>query len=301
MAVDIKNTRTYKEIIQEARTNINKLHALNIEVPTGSWFFDALVQAELAEQQRLFGNLEDYTSNPLNRLKTTTAYGNLSEINFIISEIDRLVETSGHVVKKKINDVLRMPLRMLDESSDTGTNMGRNILFELRLAARFVRAGYSPVLNVAHPDIFIPTSGFNYAIECKRVFSAKKFEDLTSRAIDQLEKNSLGENNWLGIVAISITRHFHGGDKKLYGESSDRISEFADKETDRFIKEKLPFIHRKFPTNIPCLILDFSDLAESDIPYWIHFLSIVETSNDSAASKYQFVLKDLAALKTNQT
>ena len=300
ITADILKTSSYSEIIEEAKINLKKLSSLHIKVPEDSWFYEALSHAEDTEEQRVLGNLEKYTSDPSIAWKTTIAFGNLSEANLIIRKIDTLLETSEQVVRRKLNDVVRMPLRMLDESSDAGTNLGRNTLFELRLATRLASAGYSPILYAKHPDILIPTDGFDYPIECKRVFSSKSFENLSYEAIRQLEERSLNDRNRLGIVAVSITRHFHKGDKKLYAESSEKIGEFADKETERFVKEKLPSVFRKFPINIPCLILDFSDLAESDRPYWAHWLYLIETTNNNDSSKYVYIQRDLNKLLVNQ-
>lgn len=299
ITADSNLTNSYKDIIDNTNKSIAKLLSLNIKISDDSWIYEALNHAEMAEKERATGNLFEFTSNPEIRWKTTIAFGSLSELNLIVNRIDGLLSNSEKVVIKKLKDVVKMPFSMLDESADSGTNLGRNSLFELRLATRFLAAGYSLSLCSDHPDILVPTNGYEYPVECKRMFSPKSFENLVFEAISQLEKYSLGGKNSLGMVALSFTRYFHKGDKKIYAETSDKIGELADKETEKFVKDKLPFIFRKFPANIPCLILDFSDFAESDKPYWVHWLYLIETSNDPKTSNYKYIQRDLQKMLIN--
>lgn len=293
-------TNSYIEIIDTTYKSLKKLSTLKIEIPKTSWVYDSLNHALLVEKEREAGNLFKFTSNREMAWKTTVSFGNLSEFNLIVDRIDTLLGTSEEVVLRKLNDVVRMPFRMFDENSDKGTNLGRNSLFELRLATRFSLAGYMPKLCSEHPDILIPTAGYDYPIECKRMFSPNSFENLVFNGISQLEKYSICSKYPQGIVAVSITRYFHQGDKKIYAESSNKIGELADRETEKFVKAKLPYIFRKFPDNIPCLILDFSDFAESDKPYWVHWLYFIETTANPETSNYKYILRDLQKMLVNK-
>lgn len=288
---------SYLDLIKETHKSIGALESLGIAIPQDSWILEALSHAEQAETNNQNGTLEQFTSEGVVRWKTTVAFGNLSEFNFIVSQLKNLLKSQSKLVKKKLHDVVRMPLMVFDEDAKTGTNGGRNTLFELRMAARLTNSGFNPTLSFDHPDILVPTAGYEYAIECKRIFSINSFEKLTREAISQLIKYSLiNHPNRLGIVAVSITRGFHEGDMKLSAESHEELGKLADREIGKFVKTYSSFIQASFPKNIPAIIIDYSDFAESERPYWIHWLWIVGTGKGSKEDLIHIVTIDLNSL-----
>jgi|GEM_PF-6586342 len=291
---DLNVTSKYRTVIDNTQRSLEKIENSNMSIPKDSWIYDALKHAQIVEQHSRNNSLENFTSNNEIKWKTTIVFGNLSEFNLIMAQSDKLQKTSKAVFEKKLKEIVKMPLRVIDENAKTGTNQGRNTLFELRLAARFAQSGYKPILSHDHPDILINTEGKEYVIECKRVYSERSFTRLVCEAIDQLTNNSLqSDPNRLGVVAISISRAFHKGDKKLSSTQANLLSEFVDKEVEKFIKKHSDYINRVFPKNIPLLVLDFSDFAEIDKPYWVNFLYLVGTAKNLQQSLIQSVFKDL--------
>lgn len=286
---------SYSDLIRSTHKSLSILNSAGIIIPPDSWIFEALSHAKLSEYNLRKGTLEQFTSEGAIRWKTTVAFGNISEFNFIVSQLEKLLKSNNKVVKKKIKDIIKMPLMVKDEDSSIGTNRGRNTLFELRLATRLMKSGFGANLTFDHPDILVPTIGHEYAIECKRIFSINSFEKLTLEAISQLIDYSLtGNSNRLGIVAISITRGFHKGDMKLNAESHEELEKLVDREIGKLVKTYSDFIQKSFPKNIPAIIIDYSDFAEGERPYWIHWLWVVGTGNGLGEDLIHNVTEDLS-------
>ena len=287
----------YEDTLLETENSIKKLASLNIKIPSTSWINNAYKHGLLVQKKLEAGKLEEFTVNNEMRWMTTVVFGTLAEFNFIVSNIDKLLINSHQTVIKKLNEILKMPLMVIDEDANTGSNLGRNTLFELRLASRFVEAGYCPILYKDHPDLLVPTLNMNYSIECKRLFSSESFENLIKKAIKQLIRFSLRdypEN--LGLVAVSISRYYHRGDKKISMESSESLGGFVDNTVYEFIQKNKYFIDTAFPLNIPAIIIEFSDFGEAERPYWINWMYLVGTQNKPELSKFNIIEKDLEKL-----
>jgi len=113
-------------------------------------------------------------------------------------------------IKRKLVDVLQGPA--LPTAEGKNTNLGRNVLFELNLASKLWRAGFSPILG-EHPDILCRVNGRDIYIECKRPLSEKGVGPAYRRALFQLSTNLKGANSDArGVVALSLTRLLNPGD-----------------------------------------------------------------------------------------
>jgi hypothetical protein len=291
---DFSYVRNYSEIINETLSSIEKIKSNGIVIPDDSWLHKALNHAKLVELHSSKGTLQQITSQNSVRWKTTVIFGNLSEFNFIFTQFNTLLELNGKIFIKKLREVLKMPLTVLGEDAASGSNQGRNTLFELRLSARLAQAKFKPQLTSDHPDILVSAGMNEYAIECKRVFSKYRFEKLTLDAIDQLKNYTLSKfPHRIGLVAVSITRHFHQGDMKINAKNPEQLGRFADKEIETFIKSKSDFIRRSFPDRIPGIFLDYSDFAECDRPYWLHWLFFVGTGDGNENDPIKTTMADL--------
>lgn len=287
---------THLESIEEFKIIIKRLNDdLNITLKESSWIHEALSFAETAKKHDNAGTYVEYTRDGATRWNVSTAFVTIAEFNFVMSSINILLQQDKNLIKKKIRNIVGMPFKVLDEDADTSTNRGRNDLFELRLALRFCHAGYETILSEDHPDLLVKTARREYAIECKRLFSSKSFEKRTKEAIYQLENYSLNKGSRrYGLVAISITRAFHRGDMKLYAETPKMLGELADNEITKFADSNMDFIHEIFPRRIPGILLDFSDIAESSKPYWLHWLQFIETASRRELSYFNMVQKDFS-------
>jgi hypothetical protein len=93
---------------------------------------------------------------------------------------------------------------------ETGDNksVARNTQYELLFLAILRRSGIYAVLKEPNPDVFASTKTYNYAIECKRVFSLDP--KAVKTAID-LARHQLNEyihnRHTIGIISLDLSRH----------------------------------------------------------------------------------------------
>lgn len=108
------------------------------------------------------------------------------------------------MVRQKIEDVLSGPRLMADESS--ASNLARNTLFELNVAARLWRAGLEPELGVG-TDVRVEVEQNVLLIEGKRPLGpggvAKCIKEARRQILSGAKKEPAGSR---GIVARSFTR-----------------------------------------------------------------------------------------------
>lgn len=114
------------------------------------------------------------------------------------------------VIRLKLRNVLRGPVLPTDEDADS--NLSRNILFEVNLAAKLHRAGFTPVVG-EHPDIACEVDGKWLYFECKRPFSPGKISKLISKAAKQLKSHLAGRPGARGVIAMSLSKVMNAGDR----------------------------------------------------------------------------------------
>ncbi len=220
--------------------------------------------------------MNELLSNSESNWQASVSVVQLREFLYVLKSLSSLGNVDHGLLRKKLNEVISMPFLVIDE--DFNSSRGRNTLFELRLACKFANAGYWVNLSEDHPDVLVKCNGREYAIECKRVFSSNSFLSNISVAYNQLLDNSLTIENGkkLGIIAISITRIFNeGGNLKLSLDNVEKASLAVDKRLDDFFKYQESRIVTAVSKGhlyykVKAILLDYSDVAELDKPYWIH-------------------------------
>jgi len=225
--------------------------------------------------------------------KCYSSLSQLRELNFILASISLISEEDIKIFLKKLRIILNAPLLMSDETSNS--NEGRNTLFELKLFTRLKNANYNVNLCANHPDILLKVNDREYAIECKRIYKPETLISNVKVAIKQLQQYSLSQTNRFGIVAISITRYFHSGNKYLKFESEYTARARINYEMTTLLEHNKQALLDLFPIKIPVLILEFSDRGEIQNPYSFNFLDIIETSN-GRWQNFDQVEKDLCKL-----
>jgi len=136
-------------------------------------------------------------------------------------------------LRPKVERVLIGPLLPRDE--DENSSHGRNILFELQLAAQFASAGLTPVLG-EHPDLHVEVDGHRLLIECKRPASLAGARKAITKARDQLlkhlKKAPVGSR---GVIALSVTKLMNPGDLlfRYSGDASGKEALAAEIERHR--------------------------------------------------------------------
>lgn len=121
-----------------------------------------------------------------------------------------LQKCEPEVVRPKLQAVLSGPILPTDE--DTASNLSRNVLFELNLAARLERAGFEPVLG-EHPDVACEVKGKRLYFACKRPFAGDRVPRLINRARKQLAADIGGHPGVRGVVAVSLSKVLNVGDR----------------------------------------------------------------------------------------
>jgi hypothetical protein len=122
---------------------------------------------------------------------------------------------SSPVVGLALKRALSGPLHPIHENSRNRD--GRNIWFELALAAEWRLRGASVCLN--EPDLRLTRDGITFLVACKRPATTETIEANLRDAIKQLRRNldSLPSGTF-GVIAISLSCAFNPGDKVFSGE-----------------------------------------------------------------------------------
>jgi hypothetical protein len=146
----------------------------------------------------------------------------LAECSELATLIPFLESCERGVVRPKLERVLRGPTLPMDE--DQNSSIGRNMLFELNLAATLWAAGLNPALG-EHPDLSCEIESRLLLIECKRPASVsgarKAIARVRRQIVQNLKKCRAGSR---GIIAVSLTKVVNSGDKLFVyrGESAGR-------------------------------------------------------------------------------
>ena len=294
-----KSNRTnYKSLLTHIRSYIRKITiAYKVDFDKSVWLTEAL--KKVTELNRNLNNpnkLKTMLENPEANTHYLASLYNLDELDLILSNLHYIERGNKSVIKKKLKEILNMPLRMLDEDHTKGTNQGRDSLFELRLATRLGIAGYKVGLFHDHPDILFKVGDTEYAVECKRISKEERFSTDLRSSVRQLKDYSLKGSTRLGLPAISITRAFHHGDKMLSALSEKLLDAQTDTEINKFYERHKQEIFDSSILRTPAIIVEFSDIGIVGIPYWIDIIYIIEARSFSQLSLINKVQKDLQGL-----
>ena len=119
------------------------------------------------------------------------------------------------VVGPALKRALSGPLHPIHENARNRD--GRNIWFELALAAEWRLRGASVILG--EPDLRLTREGVTFLIACKRPATTESIEANLRDAIKQLRRNlDSSPSGTFGVAAISLTCAFNPGDKVFSGE-----------------------------------------------------------------------------------
>jgi hypothetical protein len=109
------------------------------------------------------------------------------------------------------------PIRPISENSKNRD--GRNIWFELALAAEWRLRGASVILE--EPDIRLKRNGVTFLVACKRPANEESIQVNLCNALKQL-RHSLDRapDGFFGVAAISLSCVFNAGDQVFSGETN---------------------------------------------------------------------------------
>ena len=163
-----------------------------------------------------------FDSNRLMSMVTLTEATELGDIEPFLKWIDRTVAGD------KLVHALGGPLFPSDEGPNT--NQPRNLLFELNLAARLWRAGYSPELG-EHPDLAVQVADRRLLIQCERPFAWASAQGSFNKAKRQLRRNlAAAPPGSRAVIALSLNRLLHPGDQLMvYSDEGRARRDLADR------------------------------------------------------------------------
>lgn len=185
---------------------------------------------------------------------------------FSILDLNRIYEALIVFESQGIEETIlkRIKKGKLD-FNNSNNDEGKNILFELEIAALFVKKGI-PV-KFSEPDLIIELFGKKIGIACKKIYSTKRIQQVLSKGQKQNKKQKVD----YAIVALNVDNYhpighlleketkmealdfIHERNKDIYNEQKRHIdkylndnrlqSVFIDSRIKTDIKEDLKFIN----------------------------------------------------------
>lgn len=122
---------------------------------------------------------------------------------------------------------------------------GRDIAFELLVAAKFVTSGFSVDFGT-EADLKVKYKDITLFVECKRIKSKKKVQRRIKEALKQLHKRyktASDPSSSKGLLSLSIGSIINPGMKLLTGKTATDVGEKAEKYNARFIEKYKKYLH----------------------------------------------------------
>lgn len=155
-----------------------------------------------------------------------------SELSYIFKGLAPYYDLS---ITNKLQEFIKGPASSKKENASS-TNRGRNIAFELYMAARFAAAGFTIDLT-KEADVIVYTQNHKVFVECKRPQKIHQVNSNIKGALSQLEQRyPTAKNPELarGIIAVAIGKVFN----------PDML--FMQAETLEVLTENLSLINKRF-------------------------------------------------------
>lgn len=207
---------SYGEILRKLDEILDFCRYLDLEVDSSRFVLYRQQIFEL-DQAIIRGRKEGITPTPPEGVTDLEYIVALTESMEFGDILPYLVTCVPALIQKKLTSVLRGPFLPSDE--DKNSNEARNILFELNLAARLSRAGFTPTLG-EHPDLQCGIDGKRLLFECKRPFSDSKIVKRINQAENQLRSHlKRSPPGARGVIAISFSKILNPGDKLFVMEN----------------------------------------------------------------------------------
>lgn len=135
-------------------------------------------------------------------------------------------------IEERLKKVVDGPISYTEEKSTSSSNVGRNIGFELYIAAIVKNSGYSLDLSTI-TDLAFKVESTQFYLECKRPENISGIESNIKKANRQLKKrfsNSDAIPNKKGLLGISFTRLFNPKGLIFQFENESHMHEMLQKE-----------------------------------------------------------------------
>ncbi len=155
----------------------------------------------------------------------------------------------NHVQSRQFDKLLKIIVKGPDYSvnEDPATNLHRNHLFELYLAAKLTEKG----MTIKHyEDIVFDFDNFEFAIQCKRPFNINSLSKNINYAYNQLKRHNRleSEQRVRGIIALSVDKIL-GFDKFLDDKGDFKIPKYEDRHAVmKFITDSMDSMFNQYRT-----------------------------------------------------
>lgn len=124
-----------------------------------------------------------------------------------VNEIVRVHNCLKNLESSNFIDQIKKVTSGQEFRGNTNNDQARDFLFELSVASRFIRAGYSVSLTGTCDVIVDLGNDRTLFVECKRIMSAKQIDKNIKKASIQIAKRIKAQSstNVHGLVAVNIT------------------------------------------------------------------------------------------------
>ncbi|KPL00628.1 MAG: hypothetical protein AMJ90_07940 [candidate division Zixibacteria bacterium SM23_73_2] len=169
----------------------------------------------------------------------------LNESTELVEIYEQLKYLNPELLRKKLKLIIGGPFLTKNESSEKGTNLARNIFYELYTMAVLKHAGFE-ILPELPSDVAFTFESKIILFECKRPQTKGSVESNFFKAVKQLTKNlnSLNELNSKGIVSISVSKILNRGDKLLIGRDQNNLANKIDSILGEIVREN-KYLYKK--------------------------------------------------------
>jgi hypothetical protein len=156
-----------------------------------------------------------------------------------VAEISRIFEGLSAQDNKNLIQRLQKSLKGHDKYVlEDNDSSGRDFSFELSVAAKFVRSGYT--VDFSHDaDVAVDIEQFKFYVECKRLKSENQIEKRISEGLNQLTTRYEGSQNpslTRGILALSIGKTINADLGLLVAENPMTLADVAFRHNAGFIE-----------------------------------------------------------------
>jgi hypothetical protein len=224
------STISYKETLHKLKEAEHWLNSLGIET-VGTRFGELGKNIEIINSEYQRGNIDNLRTI----MRLDVAYYSLTESQAFISIYEAFKNLNpNHLPKRKLKSILEGPFFSGDEISGDANVNPRNILFEIELAARFIKSGFEVF---GFEDLIFRFDRFKVYVQCKRPNSGKSLKTNIETAYRQLKsKEDIFKKNARGMIAIAADKLFGIDTKILPVEHEREIDREVNARTADFVK-----------------------------------------------------------------
>lgn len=256
------STASYKDVFNELSAALAWLSSLNVRVSnTRISTYEAAIRI-LAEHDEA-GTLDklypgtDIPSGAPQFPEVASAFFGATELIAVHRGLGHIQDP---VLIEKLRIAVKGPLTYSAETLDS--NLPRNTLFELAIAARLATLGLQPKF-VPPSDIFIPVRARRVLAECKRPQDLANLEKNARRAFRQLETRyaETGDARTRGIIALDVSKAINPHFAILSFKDDQQIAHAMSRLIDNLVRNHPNLFQAARHKNTFGVILKFSAMA----------------------------------------